>query len=299
MSLRAVILGAALGAALGASPVAAQDLLLQAQPGEAPLGPLPFSRNVQGIPLQLRLSLFFSRHEEAGGSRIHTRVLVDLADVQRRIADLVDTIPLPKDNCARFSADNLVVSIPNKALSVNGNEAVLQLKGEADVWACVEMPLGLSPFKTEVQQPAEVSLPLRLGLASPKTIAVLLGIPSVTLKGTLAPFTEIALNFLKVDLNARLKEVIDRAIDPDLLKWSLPAVLLHANPTLTRADFLSNYGALIASFELEASPDDALDQFIKGLQSTASTDYSPTWFRSADAAAQLFTLEEKSGFDRQ
>jgi hypothetical protein len=270
MNIRIAILGAALWVAFGNGPMAAQDLLQEPRPGEALLGPLPFPQNVQGVPLQLRISLFFSRHDQAGKPSIHTRVLLDLADVQGRINDLVDTIPLPKDNCAHFGADNLVVSIPDKALSVSGNEATLQLKGEVDVWGCLELPFGLPPAKTEIQQPAEVALPLSLGLAGQK-VGVTLGVPRVKLLGPLQPVTATVLNFFNVDLNARLKEAIDRAINPDLLKWSLPAALLKANPTLTRAEFLSNSGALVASLEMEASPDEALNQFLQGLQGASST----------------------------
>jgi hypothetical protein len=239
----------------GHGRIDAQDLMLQARPGEAPLGPIPSSQVVQGVSIGLRTSLFFSRRDDGGTSTLVTRLLVDLSDVQAKIGDLVNTLPLPREDCAHFGADNLVLGFAEKALDVRGNQAILRLKGSAEVWACMRALFGGGLWKTKVEQPAEIELPFQLTVAGQRTVAIQMGTPTVHLDGPLEPAMTIALQFLKIDLGALLKKEIDREVNLDLLKWSLPEVLLRASPELRQAEFVSNSGALVAAFQVEALSD--------------------------------------------
>jgi hypothetical protein len=259
MSTRPCLPALALWALLG-GPAAAQDLLLQARPDEAPLGPMPFTASAQGVTLNLRRTFFFSRIEGAGGPMAHVRLLVDLADVQSqaKLRSLIGSISLPRDECGHDGI-NLVVGISAQTLTIAGSEATLRLEGQVDPWYC-QPPL----IKTRIaQQPVTVTLPFHLRVANEHAIVVTLDSPHVELHGSLADATELALHFLNVDLDNLVKQAITRSVNPDILQWSLPPELQRAHPTLTSASFLANgNGTLLASVEMTASL--SLDWLLKG-----------------------------------
>jgi len=258
---------------VGVSSVEPQDLLAQ-PPGEGiRIGPFPLAESVRGVPLALRSSVFLAIEEEKGQPRLLSRVIVDLSDLQRKVGAIIDTVPLPTDNCARFAADNLVPRIWGKQITINGEVATLRLNGDLDVWQCIKNPIPCSkvewhgivphvvtfdcnpPIKNKINQPFDAEIALRLVVSSPNTVVVMPGDPQVHLGGTLGSVTEQLLRIVGVDINARVKESLDRAISPDLLKAPLPAELLRLDPTFTRAEFFNNAGALAASLEMTATLD--------------------------------------------
>jgi hypothetical protein len=259
MTTRPCLPALALWVLLG-SPAAAQDLLLQARPDEAPLGPMPLTASAQGVTLNLRRTFFFSRIEGVGGPAAHVRLLLDLADVQSqaKLGSLVGSIELPRDECAHDGI-NLVVGISARTLTIAGREATLRLEGQVDPWYC-QPPFG----KTRIaQQPVTVTLPFHLRVANEHAIVVTPDSPHVELHGSLAGATDTALHFLNVDLDILVQQAITRSINPDLLQWSLPPELQQAHPTLTGATFLANGdGTLLASVEMTAPL--SLDWLLKG-----------------------------------
>jgi hypothetical protein len=247
-----------------------QDLLEQ-PPGEGiRIGPFPLAESVRGVPLALRSSAFLALKEEQGQLRLLSRVIVDLSDLQRKVGAIIDTVPLPTDNCARFAADNLVPRIWGKQITINGEVATLRLNGDLDVWQCIKNPIPCSkvewdgivprvvtfdcndPIKNKINQPFDAEIALRLVVSPSNTVAVMPGDPQVRLGGTGGSVTEQLLQIVGVDIKARVKESLDRAINPDLLKASLPAELQRLDPTLTGARFFNNAGALAASLEMTA-----------------------------------------------
>jgi hypothetical protein len=262
----------------------AQDALLLPHPGEVLVGPISYVQTVQAVSLTARASVFLALQQDPDQFRVRARIVADLSDLQRKIGSLVDAIPLPTDNCAHFGPDNLVARIWGKEISVDGSEAVLTLHGDVDVWTCLKNPvpctrvdwderhvLGATirlprpvaydcnpPIKNRnINQPFTATLPFRLTVVDPQTISVALGAPHVDLGGTLSGVTGGILRIAGVDISARAKEVLDRAINPDSLKASLPAELRVLNPAITRAEIFSNSGALAATCELSAGADGA------------------------------------------
>lgn len=250
-----------------------QDLLDQ-PPGEGiRIGPFPLAESVRGVPLALRSSAFLTLKEEEGQLRLLSRVIVDLSDLQRKVGAIIDTVPLPTDNCARFAADNLVPRIWGKQITVKGEVATLRLNGDLDIWQCMKNPIPCTkvewdgiiprvvtfdcndPIKNKINQPFDAEVNLRLVVSPPNTVAVMPGDPRVRLGGTEGGVTEQLLRIVGVDINARVKESLDRAISPDLLKAPLPEKLRRLDPTLTRAEFFNNAGTLAASLEMTATLD--------------------------------------------
>src|SRR4051794_22572716 len=134
-----------------ADAAAAPDLFTP-RPDELLLGPVTFSPVVQGVSLALPVSVLLSLQPMGDQVRIGVRAFADLADLQRKIGALVDTIPLPQDNCQHFGVDNFVARIWGKQTTIDANPAPLTLHGDVDNWTCLKTPVlcfkleGFKPF---------------------------------------------------------------------------------------------------------------------------------------------------------
>lgn len=224
----------------------AQDLLLQPRPGELLIGPQAFQQAVFSVPLNLRASAFLVATPGDDRLRIDARVVADLADLQNNVGRIVDTIPLPKNNCDNQGGDNLFARIWGKRIAISGNTATLVLNGDVEWWFLCGL------FKQRIQQPFDTSLPFHLETVGPHAIAVRTGSPDIVLGGSLGGVSGRFLQILGVDVNDRVKAALDDAIDPKLLQVGLPEYLLWLNPVITKADLVSNNGTLAASVEMNA-----------------------------------------------
>lgn len=227
--------------------------ILQPQPGEALIDSRIVEQTVQGVTLKAQVFTFLSVKPVGAQIQLRARVIADLSDLQNRIGALIDTIPLPTDNCARFSADNLVARIWGKQLTVDGNTATLKLSGNVEVWGCLELPFGLPPAKNRnLRQSFDAKLPVRVERVDGQSFAIKPGEPDIDFGGSLGEFAERILRFLGLDVNKKAKEILDRAIHPDLLKQKLPDFVLKYNPTLTQAELLGHEGDLTLRLEADA-----------------------------------------------
>jgi hypothetical protein len=241
--------------ALAIPPSMLQGGSLQPRPDELPVGPVPFQQNVRGIPLSISVSGFLSFLPVGSQLQVNARALIDLSDLQRKIGSLIDTIPLPTDTCAHFSADNVVARIWGKEITIDGDVATMTLHGDVDNWFCFEIPFS-DPLNRQVaNQPFDATLPFRVEVADAHTIAVRLGDPSVNLGGQFGGVTGGILKIAGVDINGTVKEVLNRLISPEMLRQTLPADLLQLNPVISRAELLSNSGPLAMYVEMGATLD--------------------------------------------
>jgi hypothetical protein len=279
--------------ACAASSALAQDALTGARLGEVAIGPVAVQQDIQGVPVDLRATSFVTVKTEPSSFLFGLRLVADLGDLQQKIGPIVDTAPLPGDNCNHFGLDNVVARIWGKQLSVSGASGVLKLNGDVDVWTCAKNPIpcsrvdwvvkdGLfgtkfsvpeakiyecnSPVKTRnVNQPFEATLPFSLVVLNGQSVALKLGQPSVNLGGQLGGVTGGLLRIAGVDINAKAKAALDQAIGPELLQESIPPEYLKLNPQIVAAQFLDNGGRMAATIELKAS---ASGEAITGLLQT-------------------------------
>jgi len=239
--------------------------ILQPRPDEVPVGPIPFSQTVRGITLSTPVSFFLSFNPQGSQILVNARILADLSDLQRKVGSLVDTIPLPSDRCAHTGVDNLVSRIWGKDITIAGNVATLTLHGDVDVWGCLNV-FGLHQEKQLGNQPFDATLPFSAAVADPHTIAAHVGQPSITLGGQFGSVTQWLLGSLGVNLNAMAREALNGFLSPELLRQTLPNDLLTLNPDITRAELMSNSGALALYVEMSASFDGtALGKLIRSI----------------------------------
>lgn len=245
------------------SRASGEDLLLAARQGEVRLGPFAFVEAVQGVPLDLRASMFLRFEREGNQVKIRSRIVADFSDLQKKVGALIDRFPLPKDNCSHFGADNYTVDLWGKDLTLRGDAANLRLKGDAEIWGCfksvpctkfedwqVKVYDCNPPVKSRIlRQPFEALLPLRLSVSGAQAVVIAPGEPTVNLGGPLGGVTDGVLKIAGVDINALLRQRLDRVVGSELWRVTAPPRLLQLDPVMTRAEFLSNEGALAAEIE--------------------------------------------------
>jgi hypothetical protein len=261
------------------------DSLFTPRPDELLLGPVTFTPVVQGVSLTLPVSVLISLQPVDDQVQINVRAFADLSDLQHKIGALIDTIPLPQDNCQHFGIDNFVARIWGKQITIDGNVATLTLNGDVDNWTCAKNPIPCTklegfnlvfydcnpPVKNKnINQPFDATLPFQVMVADPQTIELRLGNPAVTLGGTLGSVTQGILTIAGVDISGKAQQLLAGAIPPGLLRETLPADLLPLNPVITRAELTSHSGDLALYAEMTASVDgkligQAIGQLFQGL----------------------------------
>lgn len=249
----------------------------QQKPNEILIGPVAVPQQVQGITVTGQVSIYMSLRTDKDGLYLDARVVADLADLQGKIASIIDTVPLPTNNCASYKPDNLVARIWGKQLLSSSSYALLVLKGDVDVWQCLENPMpnskvewvndgpfGLSrpkvvtwpgdPIKNKgVNQPFDLTLPLTVQVVDERTAALRFDKPDVHLGGQYAFLTNGILRLGGIDVNTEAKKALDRAIDPGKFQAAIPSEYAKLNPTLRDASFGDVGGHLVLSMALSAA----------------------------------------------
>jgi hypothetical protein len=260
-----------------AIPAAAQQ-----DAGEIRIGPIAVPEEIQGVTVTSSILLYLKARTDASGLYLDAHLVADLADLQAKIGAIIDTIPLPTNNCASFKPDNLVARIPDKQLLPSPPRALLEVGGAVDVWQCLENPVPNSkvewvndgpfgvarpkivtwpgdPIKNKgATQPFDATLPVTAIVVDPRTVALRYEQPEVRLGGQYAFLTNGILNLAGVDLNAEARKALDRAIDPKKLQTAIPAEYARLNPTIRDASFgeVDGHLALLLDFSAAVSPSD-------------------------------------------
>lgn len=282
-----------LKAACSLTLLAATAAIAQEKPEELMVGPLAVSHQIQGVTIKPTFVSYFSVATRPDGLYLNARVESDLRDLQNKFGTLIDTFPLPHDNCGSYSGNNPVVSLPSKQIAPEGDAARIRLAGEVKMWDCRENPIPESywdptgckgkipfinkeysfgcpkfrpgsPIKTVlITQPFDFSIPVYLRKTGDRTAALVIGDPSVNLGGQLAFITKGVLSIAGVDLNAEAKKAIDAAIDPNGMMASIPSEYAELNPVVQSARVGEKNGALTAFVELSARiPVSKLNEFV-------------------------------------
>ncbi len=288
MSVRAPLLAALLVASPHSLPAQPAP-----SPDEVQVGPIDIAQSLQGIAVTLRVTSMVSVSTSPAAITVRTRTFGDLRDLQAKIGSIVDTFPLPRDNCRSFSANNPVVKLHTKRLDLNGEAVVFTLSGDVEDWDCRENPipnskivmvdenwLGVhvrrpkietwpgSPIKNLlITQPVTAKLSARLRLASDATIQLVMDAPQVELGGhpALAAVRDALLNLFKIDINRLVEQQLRQAIDPAALQVGLPDDVKRLGAKLQKAAFV-NVGALGVEIQAQAQlPSANLTDLLKAL----------------------------------
>jgi hypothetical protein len=278
MKLHSKVLLACVAAAVAGGAVAQAAL----SGDELIVGPINVPRTYQGVTVTPVVTSYFKLATRADGLHLNARVESDLRDLQNKFSALIDTMPLPRDNCRSFSGNNPVVSLSNKQLKAEGKNGRIVISGEVKLWDCRENPVPQvywdptgckgkipiinkeysfgcpktrpgSPIKNVLlTQPFDFAVPVSLQRTGDRSISLVIGDPKVELGGQLAFITKGVLSIAGVDINAEAKKAIEASVDPNSLTVSIPSEYAELNPLVEGASFGEKGGNLTAIVEMTA-----------------------------------------------
>ncbi|MDP1965752.1 MAG: hypothetical protein Q8K93_26530 [Reyranella sp.] len=270
----------------------------QTSNGEFLVGPITVTQDVAGIKVNVIVSSFFRLESRQDGLYLDARVEANLQDLQSKFASIVDTFPLPRDNCRSYKPDNLVVDLPAKALEAAGSTAVVKIAGKVDIWTCLENPIPnskvewemkkIGPIKTKVpvvktwpgspiknksaSQPFEASIPVMLERVAERSVRLVLGAPAVKLKGQYVFITNGLLDLAGVNVNEEARKALSKAIAPNDLVAAIPDEYASLNPVVTSAAFAEKNGKLTATASMSAKvPVEKINEFVQALVAHSGT----------------------------
>ncbi|MFA6113104.1 MAG: hypothetical protein WC729_03910 [Sphingomonas sp.] len=261
-----------------------------AEPTEFLIGPISQDQDVNGTMVRVTVNNYFKVVSKKEGLSLESRLEVDLSDLQQKFPEILGAMPLPKDNCGSYKLDNLVVSLPNRDLRAEGDHALMAIGGKVDIWSCFENPIpntkiewqvknigfGIktkvpvlitwpgSPIKNKTaSQPFDATLPIYFRKLDDRTIGIVLGQPSVNLKGQYVFITKGILSLANIDVNEEARKAINKAIAPDSLLKAIPEEFSAMNPIVKDATFYNQGGQLAARINVSATiPPEKITEWI-------------------------------------
>ena len=264
----------------------------ETKPDETLIGPVTYTHEYQGIAIAVPVTVFLKAQTSSDGIDVRARSVANLLDLQNKIGSIIDTIKLPTDNCQSFSANNPVARIWGKQLTLSNNRAVLNLKGDVEVWDCRENPVPNSkvewvieeipwtgiktkvpktifwpgnPIKNKLAtQPFDANIPLLAHSPNQQTVELVIESPDIKLGGQFIGVTNAILRIAGIDINAYAKQAIDKAIDPSKLRQTLPEEIKKFNPSIESVGFTGQGGVLnLESVFTAKVPSSAITELLK------------------------------------
>ena len=275
-----------------------------AESGGAPnneimIGPVTVSKALQGVPVNASATTFFSLRTENNTLFVDARLEANLQDLRYQFGSLFGTIPLPTNNCASKTLNNIVAHIPSRDIGAQNGKLVISLGGNVESWACLDNPVpetywdptgctgstgflghihykfgcprtrSGSPIKNKnLTQPFTAHIPISIVVDGGNTIRLDVGTPDINLTGQLVFITKGVLKIGGVNINDAAKKIIDNSIDPSLLSLTIPEEYESLNPVVKDAHFGEKDGNLTLFISLSAAADQGkLNELVKGLLS--------------------------------
>ena len=255
-------------ALLLAAPLAA----LSASAGAVEIAPMTQPVDVNGVAVQVTLRGDLKPTIANRVLTVRAEVVIDLADLQAKLGQIVATFPLPRDNCASFKPDNIVASLSEAGIGAREGAAIVVLKGNVEIWTCLENPVPKTKVEMQVKDvgfgiktkvPVVITWPgdpLKTRLASQsftasvpfllraqgESVGIEPGQPSIDLTGQYASITEGLLSIAGVNINDFALAALQKAIDWSQLRACFPQELAKLNPQFEEAEFAEVDGRLMA-----------------------------------------------------
>lgn len=131
----------------------------QGNSDEVLIGPITIPADYAGIDLSVPARAFVRVASTPTGLDIGVRIQGDLGNLQGRVGQIIDSFPLPKNNCASYGVSNAVVNVWGKQLQSSGQSAILMLHGYVEIWGCASNPIPNSKVEWRKDGPFHLSIP--------------------------------------------------------------------------------------------------------------------------------------------
>jgi len=243
------------------------------------VGPMEITNKVNGIPITVSATSWTTVSSAGNERTVDARIFVDLIDLQKKFANVLETFKPPADNCAKRGVDNQssVVSLNSGSIWPINDHLVMSIRGHVDVWSCVarsskseiawkRKKIGFIKLKVPVlrtvknmiknkngTRPFRGSLPIQLVKTDNANIGFKIIEAEIKLEGENVVITNANLNQAKIDINQKAFSALQSAIDPAKLKAVLPNEFQKLNMTVVSTRFRSYGGHAIAEINLAAA----------------------------------------------
>lgn len=240
------------------------------------IGPVAINSNVYGVPIVVSATSWTTVNSTENGTIVNARIFADLVDFQRKVSSVVSTFRLPADYCANRAADtpNPIVSLKSSSLWPRGDQLVMSIRGNVDIWSCVAGPrkselrwrtkkfafikyrvrerhtwTNLKKNKADTQ-PFDASLPIYLVKKDDGAVALEFAKPYVKMEGQ---YPDTILKPANAGINKNAYNAIQSMIDLAKLKAVLPKGIQKLNMSIVSARFRDYGGHAIAEINLAAN----------------------------------------------
>lgn len=253
--------------------------LLSAANAQLATGPMAITNKVNGIPVTVSATSWTTVSSAGSERTVDARIFVDLVDLQRKIANVIEAFKLPGNSCANRGADHQspVVSLKTGSLWPVDDQLVMSVRGHVDVWSCVskrsrselawkKKKIGFLKLQTPTvrtvknikkskdgTQSFRGSLPVQLVKKDGASVGLKVLDPDIKLEGDDAVVSNANLNLAKLDINRKVHSALQSAIEPAKLKAVLPKEFQNLNMTVVSTRFRNYGGHAIAEINLVAA----------------------------------------------
>jgi hypothetical protein len=240
------------------------------------VGPVAINNNVYGVPIVISATSWTTVNSTENGVVVNARIFADLVDFQRKFSNVVSAFKLSADACANRTVDtpNPIVSLKSSSLWPRGDQLVMFIRGNVDIWSCVAGPLkseirwqtkkfvfikyrapvrhtwtNLKKNKADTQ-PFDASLPIYLVKKNDGAVALEFAKPYVKIEGQ---YSDEILKSTNAGINKNAHNAIQSVIDLAKLKAVLPGEIQKLNLSIVSARFRDYGGHAIAEINLAAN----------------------------------------------
>ena len=260
-------------------------------------GPVAIKTDVNGVPITVNATSWVTINAVDDKLTVDARILADLVDLQKKFASVVGTFEPPAHRCAnqRGATKNPVVAFKSGSLWPRGDQIVISMRGQIDVWSCsagrkksairwrkrkiafirVSIPhihtWQIVTKKKDGTQLFRGSMPIYLVETKDARLALQPAEPVIKLDGPEALLTHATLRSAKANINQTAADALEHAIDPAKLKDALPAVLQKLDMAIVSARLRGLGGHVMAEINLSASVSgEARTQLLRTITSRSS-----------------------------
>jgi hypothetical protein len=251
------------------------DLVSQAT-AQLAVGPVAINNNVYGVPIIVSATSWTTVNSTENGRVVNARIFADLVDFQRKFSSVVSAFRLPEDNCANRTVDtpNPIVSLKSSSLWPRGDQLVMFVRGNVDIWSCVAGPrksairwrtkkFAFIKYRVPIRhtwknlkknkadtQPFDASLQIYLVKKDDGAVALEFAKPYVKIEGQ---YPDAILKPANAGINKNAHNAIQSVIDLAKLKAVLPGEIQKLNMSIVSARFRDYGGHAIAEINLAAN----------------------------------------------
>jgi hypothetical protein len=96
------------------------------------------TQEVNGTKITIPVNVYYSAVPRSNGQKYKVRLYGDFSELNAKAAAIISNIPLPRDNCRSYNAENVVAGLDGASFATQSGTGVFTVRGNFQVWDCRE-----------------------------------------------------------------------------------------------------------------------------------------------------------------